>query len=362
MSHICNFCNSHFSSLYTLAAHKKNAKFCLALQTTDNIDKKEVHVCNYCDKPFTTKTNLNTHLSTCKSKQEHEKLDSLRTHHKIELDNQRLQYEKELDSLHKEHDNQRLQYEKELDNQRIMYEKELDNQRVMYEKELDNQRLYYERELQLKQSEKVIDMLKEQLSEKKTELSNKNTEIVHIIDKINNHQQNVTITDNSTNNTYSVQFNKMLEDILPYTDENIMKQFGKIPTNELRSDVDKLDVTFISQFNKYMSKLAFCTDPSRGKLVTKNEDGVPVKRLSEHVVLDCLIKCNKQINILINDLHYRIEQDYEIENIDITEKQELDLQHAYLHDHLKTHRSTITPYIRRIAADLSRTCAQLQKT
>lgn len=316
MSHVCLYCKKTFSTQHNLTFHQKTAKFCLEIQQNTSVPLSDITKddlrCVYCSKSFTTKPNLNTHLGICKLKQEHDKLEQ-----------------------------QRIQYEIELEKERLRYNTELN--KIILEKDKINELLQQE-----------VRMLKEQLALKNTEFSS-------MLEKLSQSQQ-VVINDNSTNtNSYNIQYNKMVEQLLPYTDENISKQFGQIPTIALRSDLDKMEETFISQFSKHMSPLAFCTDASRGRLVIKDEDGKPVKRLAEHVVLDCIIKCKKEINIMINDIGYKIEQDYDEGKIDSEVYRDFTLQHAYLHDYLKTHKDTITPYIRRLSNVFSRTCAQIQK-
>lgn len=327
MSHECNYCKRSFSTNHNLIFHQKTAKFCLDIQNNNcSSAVKEELMCEYCNKLFTTKPNLNTHLGTCKAKQEHDKLA-----------HQRLQYELELEK-------ERLEYRSKLEKERAQYTIELN--KIISEKDKQNELLQQE-----------VRMLKEQLS-------SKHTEFVTVIDKLSQSKQ-VVINDNSTNtntNNYTFQYNKMVEQLLPYTDENISRQFGQISTIEIRSDINKMEDTFISQFSKHMSSFAFCTDPSRGRLVTKDEDGKPVKRLAEHVVLDCLIKCKKEINIMVNDIGYRLDQDYDEGKIDSEVYRDFTLQHAYLHDYLKTHRDTVTPYIKKLSNIYSRTCQQFQKS
>ena len=337
MSHICNYCNKTFSSVYTLSVHQKTARYCIALQNISTESVAKDYPCNYCNKLFTTQSNLISHLLCCKYKQEHEKLET-----------QRIQYETQLETQRSQH---KTQLETQLETQRIQYEKQLETQRIRYENQLNS------KEMQIKLLEKELSILKENLAEKKGEVTT-------IIDKLSK-QQTVTFNGNNTidnSNNYSVQFNKLLEQTLPYTPENILKQFGQIPTNQLRSDVDKIENIFVSHFGKCMSPLAFCTDPSRGNLVTKSEDGKPVKKMAEQVALDILTTCSKQVNVLVNDVRYRIDQDYEIGYINDKDMDDLNLQHAYLHDYLKTHRNTVTPYIKRLGNSISRTCPRLEKT
>lgn len=328
MSHTCNYCNKSFVSQYNLLSHQKTAKYCVEIQQRVNNSTTtllgESFQCEYCTKQFTTKPNLNAHLLICKSKKEHDKLEIQRIHYEKQIEKQQADHEKQIDILVSQQETNRIQYEKQVE---------------------------------LLQQE--VRMLREQLCERKTELSEKNTEFAQIIGKLS---QNVTINDNSTNNnTYNTQYNKLLDNLIPYTQENILKQFGKIPTNAIRSDIDKMEDTFISHFSKQMSPLAFCTDASRGRLVTKDEDGKPVKRLAEQVVLDFFTTCGKQINVMVNDICYKIDQDYEEKIIDGEQFDRYHLEHAYLHDNLKLHKGTVTPYIKKTANMFSRVCPQLQK-
>ena len=59
--HTCAFCNSSFSSLKSLEAHKKTAKYCLNLQGKNN----SKFICNGCDKVFSVNHWLVQHQSGC---------------------------------------------------------------------------------------------------------------------------------------------------------------------------------------------------------------------------------------------------------------------------------------------------------
>lgn len=300
MSLECEFCKKKFSTQSNLTVHKKTAKYCIEIQKKqlipdDSNTSSDNFICSHCSKEFTTKSNLNTHLGSCRMKQEYDRLEQ---------------------------------------------------QRMFYEKEMDGLRISYEKELELHKQE--IKFLKEQLAEKKSEISDMKIEL-------STHKQ-VVYNDNST---YNIQFNEMLEKLLPCTDENIMKQFGQIPTNLIVSDIDKMEEVFISYFTKHMAPLAFCTDASRGKLVTKSEDGKPVKHMAEKLVLDFIRVCRKEVNTLIHGVKCKITQDFDEEKIDSTEYNNFYLQYSYLHDYLKTHNNTVTPYIKRLANMFSRGCLQL---
>jgi hypothetical protein len=61
----CEFCNSFFSSSYSLKKHQNTAKYCLAKQ---NKKAPEEHICDSCGSSFTLKSTLNSHLTICKVK------------------------------------------------------------------------------------------------------------------------------------------------------------------------------------------------------------------------------------------------------------------------------------------------------
>lgn len=62
MSHVCEFCNSIFTTKSILNTHRISAKKCLKNRIQLDKDKNE---CEHCKKQFTTKQNLNQHLNIC---------------------------------------------------------------------------------------------------------------------------------------------------------------------------------------------------------------------------------------------------------------------------------------------------------
>jgi predicted nucleic acid-binding Zn-ribbon protein len=70
MSEICDYCNKHFNSKYSLNKHKKTAKFCINIRKNNNIDNTEIfsYDCEYCSKSFTSNESLNKHLLNCLEK------------------------------------------------------------------------------------------------------------------------------------------------------------------------------------------------------------------------------------------------------------------------------------------------------
>ena len=63
MGHVCNFCNSTFTTKSYLNYHQKNTKYCLEKQ---GINGCKNFVCQYCNKQLSSEKRLKTHYNTCK--------------------------------------------------------------------------------------------------------------------------------------------------------------------------------------------------------------------------------------------------------------------------------------------------------
>ncbi len=83
----CEYCKNLFTSLGSLNAHRKSAKYCTVLQ----IHKKpNQFICVYCDKEFTQQVSLNYHLNICKE-QKKEYYDEKDNENKQIIDNLKLE-------------------------------------------------------------------------------------------------------------------------------------------------------------------------------------------------------------------------------------------------------------------------------
>jgi len=70
----CDICSHEFKSKSGLSQHKKVAKFCKRLQSTNDTHEEE-NVCEFCQKQFTTNYSFRRHLQICKPKQVKENLE-----------------------------------------------------------------------------------------------------------------------------------------------------------------------------------------------------------------------------------------------------------------------------------------------
>lgn len=61
---ICEFCNTKFSSKYTLKNHQKTTKFCLEIQKNENA----LYCCEFCGKESTRLDYHRKHIEKCKEK------------------------------------------------------------------------------------------------------------------------------------------------------------------------------------------------------------------------------------------------------------------------------------------------------
>ena len=65
----CQFCSNEFKNKYLLNSHKKQAKYCLKIQESQNSEEiiTSFITCKYCNKNFSTK-HFKRHDSSCKKK------------------------------------------------------------------------------------------------------------------------------------------------------------------------------------------------------------------------------------------------------------------------------------------------------
>ena len=72
MSFNCKYCKKNFTSLGNLTKHQKTTKYCLKIQSENNVVNKDetIHKCNYCRKDI-SKYHLEKHMQSCLSKYQH---------------------------------------------------------------------------------------------------------------------------------------------------------------------------------------------------------------------------------------------------------------------------------------------------
>ncbi len=244
MDHKCEFCGKEYSNLYTLKTHQKSAKFCIEMQKTINIENIEENSfdCKYCNKMFNLKSVLDRHLSSCKIRITTINIDDK---YKQQIQN----YEKEIALL-----KQSLESK--------------DEQILKLEKQLAEKDQHI-----IKNNEKLTN-----------EIINRSTTVIH---------------DNSTHNSYNLQYKQMVENLVPYTNENIRERVLRLsPEHLIYDNNNEIDENFACQLAHALKDIVFCTDISRGSLVIKNTDNVVSRIQSEGLIIKVINEFHEEcINI-----------------------------------------------------------------
>jgi len=319
MEHKCVTCGKTFASVSSLNNHRKTAKYCLELQ---EVTPTELICCEFCDKSFTSKYNLTIHLATCKSKQEYTNKE---------------RYERMLEQQRLEHEKQLLDREKQ---QRLEREKQL----------LEHEKQLLEREKQIELREQQIQFLKQQVEALQSREKDLTTRLI---------EKPTVYNDNSTTTNYTIQFNKLLEELVPYTPENIKKCVQQIEYLKLMDGFHhfSVDELFNTHLVDKVKVMAFCSDQARGKLVTKLEDGSPNKISAEQFILNILNNSRHETAELIKNIRSYASKRY----ID-TDYSETMKAWEVLYSGIIQNNNSSNPYIRKISNNLSKHCKQLAKS
>ena len=319
MSYSCEFCKKEYTSISSLNYHKKNTKFCLELQNknntennkinTDKINNETVQIndktiqkkeyrCKYCEKIFSQKTPLTTHLTICNVKNYKEKID-------IKIDELKEEYERKINDL--KINNQNLLFDFKVENK-------LKDEKYLSELKLKDEQLKLKDE-QIKLKDETILKLEKKLDENESRLIKNNEKLTNEL--INRPQQ---VVNNSNTNNYTLQFNKLKDQMLPFTELNIKDCIKKINGNTLiyYNDND-VNLNFIGYFVKAVKVLTFCTDSSRGALIIKDEDGNHSKVVASEFVLKCLEKSRKECIEILDKARQFLEDEEKDGNISLTE-------------------------------------------
>jgi hypothetical protein len=258
MSIECEFCKKNYSNIHTLKTHQKTTKFCLNIQSNINnsdeeIDKTETPVfsCDYCNKEFLLKIILNKHLKICKKKIETNIYSETK---KIFLLENKI--------------------------------KDLEMNKI--------------------KNEIIISSKNEYI----TKLENENKELKNKYESLMNDIKNEKIETDKyllekacSKSNYNIQFNNLLNEIVPFNDENIISRISKMNTFKISQGSDRIDESFITDFVNSIKDMTFCTDPSRGSLIVKYEEGNSEKISSKKFVLECFKKGNKELIDVCYEIH-----------------------------------------------------------
>ena len=251
MSFNCEFCNTVFSSKGNLKTHKNTVKYCLEIQKNINNENEDIKTfeCNFCNKKFNLKNSLNRHLETCKKK------------------------------------------ENEIKNEELLS--------LKYNSTIN------EKENEIKFKNEYINKLEKDIIELKNnmlELKNENKELKNKYESIMNDIKNEKMETDKyllekacSKTNYNMQFNNLLNEIVPFNDENIISRISKMNAFKIYQGSDRIDESFITDFVDVVKDMTFCTDVSRGSLIVKHDEGTSEKISSKKFVLECFKKGNKEL-------------------------------------------------------------------
>jgi hypothetical protein len=253
----CNFCNTGFTTQYSLIKHQKTARYCIKLQKNQNTVGNTLPVesiqlnnneniiinCEFCNKEFTIKSNLKTHYSTCVLKREYDI--------KKEISDKFL---KEIEEL-----------------------------------KLNNREEIIRLNLTIEQLEKDNNRYKIEIEDYKNRLFNREEKLTEEIIKRPStvYQDNRQTTSNNTN--YNLQFNKLFNELTPLTDEYLKESIKKIKIDDMiYTNNNAIDYNFACNLVNILKDTVFFTDPSRGKLVYKDEYGNSSRKQAQAYILECI--------------------------------------------------------------------------
>lgn len=257
----CEFCSKEYVNLTSLKHHQKTARFCLELQNK-KIEKEDLFICEFCNKEFTVKHSYHSHIVICKSKS--------------------TTFESELKECKKE-----LEH----------YKKELEQQTNNHKKELEQQ----SNELKLKLSFKD-----ETITKLEKEIKDCKKIIVNLTMPTNNVQR-----DNDVNNSYTIHFNKLFNNIETLSDSSIKNRIKNrikiisINKIELYEYKNVSEIVIISLTN-VLKDFTFCTDKSMRTMVIKDENNKVKNIVLEDFITHCIIKGNNELNEYLDKVLYYI--------------------------------------------------------
>ncbi len=348
MSYSCEFCKKEYTSISSLNYHKKNTKFCLELQIKNNTENNKINTdenisdnnsekihtnnknlqkkeyrCKYCEKVFSQKTPLTNHLTICNVKNYKEKIDN-------KMNELKEEYERKINDLKINNENLLFDFkvENKLKDEKYLSELKLKEEQIKLKEEqikLKEEKYISELKLkdeqikikdeQLKLKEEIILKLEKKIDENESRLIKNNEKLTNEL--INRPQH---VVNNSNTNNYTLQFNKLKDQMLPFTDLNIKDCIKKINGNTLiyYNDND-VNLNFIGYFVKAVKVLTFCTDSSRGALIIKDEDGNHSKVVASEFVLKCLEKSRKECIEILDKARQFLEDEEKYGNISLTE-------------------------------------------
>jgi hypothetical protein len=258
MSFDCDFCKKKFSTKSILTNHQKTVKYCLEIQKNINKENviEKIFQCNFCNKTFNLNNTLKNHVNICKNKKD------------VIIQN-------EIQSIIKEKDN------------------EINIFKIRI-KQLEKE---------LKEKNNIINKLETEKSETNKYLLEQACSKNSIVNK----------------NNYNIQYNNLLNELVPFNEENIKIRINQLDPSKIAFSNDKVSKAFISNLSDSVKDMAFCTDLSRGSLVIKHDEGSSEKITSKKFVLECFKKGKTDLIDACDKVHQFITDNPEINVYDQVE-------------------------------------------
>ncbi len=329
MAHICEFCNKGYTSLSSLNYHKRSTKFCIEIQkknSTIPISNINEFNCEFCEKNFTTKLSLATHLIACDVKK-----------YKDKIDKQYSLFKEEVESKYKDYENQLSEYKIKLESK---------------DEQLKS------KDEQLKSKDEQIKKLEEKVERYESQLFDNNNKLTEQL--INRPQ---IVNNNTNNNNYTIEFNKLKNELLPFTDANIKNCINSIDGNNLIffNDYD-INSNFIHNFVNAIKVMTFCTDASRGSMIVIDENKKHKKMVATQFILECFEKSTPECIAVINKAMAYVKAEHESEDSVVSTEDYGNCIHALfqIREHLKLNKPP-ADLVKLLSSNLTKNVKQCSK-
>ncbi len=342
MSILCEFCNKSYSSLSSLNYHKKTTKFCLELQkqSNANISLNLQYTCEYCEKNFTTKASLSNHISICEAKICKEKIKTEYNDFKLKLENEFNDYKVKLENEYKLKDEQLKLKDEQL--------KLKDDQLLEFKFRLES------KDEQLKLKDEQLKMKDDMINKLQQQLETLTKELIKRPQIVNN---------NTNSNNYTIEFNKLKNELLPFTDANIKNCINSIDGNNLIffNDYD-INSNFIHNFVNAIKVMTFCTDASRGSLIVVDENKKHKKMVATQFIMECFEKSTPECIAVINKAMAYVKAEHESEDSVISTEDYGNCIHALfqIREHLKLNKPP-AELVKLLSSNLTKNVKQCSK-
>jgi len=305
MASICEFCNKGFSNISNLNYHKRTAKFCMNIQKKNEPEKEKSEFvilnCEYCSKEFNKKSTLLSHLLTCKVKEYKDKIDKECIELRIKLES---------------------------------------------------------KDEQLRSKDEQIKKLEEKVERYESQLFDNNNKLTEQL--INRPQ---IVNNNTNNNNYTIEFNKLKNELLPFTDANIKNCINSIDGNNLIffNDYD-INSNFIHNFVNAIKVMTFCTDASRGSMIVIDENKKHKKMVATQFILECFEKSTPECISVINKAMAYVKAEHESEDSVVSTEDYGNCIHALfqIREHLKLNKPP-ADLVKLLSSNLTKNVKQCSK-